>query len=209
MKFKARCARNVSAGFTLIEFLIVTTIMGIAVAIAVPSFAEWIKETRLIKSSESLNSALIQARNEALRTQSRVILCRTGNVYGNDPDCFDNITYNAEANVAKDWSYGWLIYTSTTGPVAYDPDLNHVLLAAIEGGEADKLVTIRSNADAQNFVTYGADGRLDSGSPIFSVCDDRDGGDTGTHGYRVSISATGRAIMTDFQNFNTAPDCNP
>ena len=216
MKIKACCTPENSGGFTLIEFMIVITILGIMISIAAPSFATWIRETRLIKSSEALNGALVQARNEALRIQSRVSLCRTGNVYGadpndpDDPECFDNVTYNGEANVAKDWSYGWLIYSAQTVSVAYDSsDPSHTLLAAVEGGEADKLVTIRSNAAAQNFVTYGADGRLDSTSPVFAVCDDRDGGDAGTHGYRISFSATGRAIMTDFQDFNTAPSCNP
>ena len=183
-KFEMCCGPNFSAGFTLIEFLIVTTIAGIMVSIAVPSFAEWIRETRMIKSSSSLNSALVQARNEALRTQARVTLCRTGNVYGNDPDCFANIIYNSEPNAAGDWSYGWLIYSSPTVSVAYDPSLTgHQLFAAVEGGEPDKLVTIWSNAAALDFVTYGADGRLDTvGSPEFAVCDDRNGGDTGTHG---------------------------
>ena len=216
MKIKACCTPENSGGFTLIEFMIVITILGIMISIAAPSFATWIRETRLIKSSEALNGALIQARNEALRIQSRVSLCRTGNVYGDDPnnpddpECFDNITYNSEVNVTRDWSYGWLIYTAPTVSVAYDPLLpGHQLLAAVEGGEPDKLITIRSNAAARDFVTYGADGRLDSVSPLFSVCDDRNGGDSGAHGYRIEFSATGRAIMTDFQDFDETPDCNP
>ena len=208
-KFEMCCGPNYSAGFTIIEFLIVTTIAGIMVSIAVPSFAEWIRETRMIKSSSSLNSALVQARNEALRTQARVTLCRTGNVYGNDPDCFDNIIYDSDPNVARDWSYGWLIYTSTELATAYDPSLGHQLIAAVEGGEPDKLVTIWSNSAALNFVTYGADGRLDTVSPVFAVCDDRNGGDTGTHGYRISISATGRPVVTDFEKIDPAPSCTP
>jgi len=194
-----------SRGFTLVELLLVVTISGILLGLAAWELGPWLKDIRLTKASDALQESLTKARSEAQRIQGQVSLCRTGNIFALDPDCAANIYETGELNADKDWSHGWLVYTTSGTSVAYDPALGHELFAAVETGVADRKVTVRSNAQAQTSLTYGPDGRLKSAAPVFAVCDERDGSG---YGYQISFSASGRHDVTDYDPGDSLT-CNP
>ncbi|MEZ5616533.1 MAG: GspH/FimT family pseudopilin [Rhodocyclaceae bacterium] len=54
-------------GFTLIELVISIAILGILVALGIPSFSEWIHNTQLRNAAESALNGLQIARSEAVR----------------------------------------------------------------------------------------------------------------------------------------------
>ena len=124
------------------------------------NFNTWIKDLRLNNSTNAILSSLLKARSEALRTQSRVSLCRTGNVYADDPDCNANIFGTTPTNAVRDWTYGWLIYTTTDVDIAYDPASDHQLLEAASTNLSAKSLVVTSNLTAQNFITFNRDGRI-------------------------------------------------
>lgn len=64
--------RHAQQGLTLIEAMVVVTIIGISVSIAVPSFRDFIADNAMTTHSNEFISALIVARSEAIRTQSNV-----------------------------------------------------------------------------------------------------------------------------------------
>lgn len=63
-----------TAGFTIIEVLIVLAIMGVLFAIGMPLYREWIENTKIRTSAESILSGLNIARAEAVRLNAPVEL---------------------------------------------------------------------------------------------------------------------------------------
>lgn len=64
--------RHAQQGLTLIEAMIVLTIIGISVSIAVPSFRDFIADNEMTAHANEFISALVVARSEAIRTQTNV-----------------------------------------------------------------------------------------------------------------------------------------
>ncbi|WP_255987429.1 GspH/FimT family pseudopilin [Chitinolyticbacter albus] len=61
-----------SRGFTLIEILITVALLGIALAIAVPSLTSWILAARTKGVAENLAQDIVMARAEAIRTNKPI-----------------------------------------------------------------------------------------------------------------------------------------
>jgi len=59
-------------GFTLIETLVVVTVLGILMAAGLPAFGEFVRNQRVKNASFDLYSTLVQARSEAISRNDRV-----------------------------------------------------------------------------------------------------------------------------------------
>lgn len=66
-----------SAGFTLIELVITIAILGLLLMQAVPSYQEWIANTRVRTSTDAIQNGLMLAKAEALRRNAKVQLAFT------------------------------------------------------------------------------------------------------------------------------------
>ncbi len=66
-----------SRGFTLIELVVTITLLGLLVALSLPSFVGWIKNTQVRTVAEALQTGLRVAQTEALRRNTEVIFYRT------------------------------------------------------------------------------------------------------------------------------------
>jgi len=69
--------RPKSAGFTLLEIMIVVAIIGILAAIAVPSYQDMLERNRLKQAAEGLKSDMQFARTEAIKRSNNVVVSRT------------------------------------------------------------------------------------------------------------------------------------
>ena len=58
-------------GFTILEVVIVLALMLVMMAIAIPSFMASVQQTQLVSSARSVANALMRARFEAIRQNSR------------------------------------------------------------------------------------------------------------------------------------------
>jgi type IV fimbrial biogenesis protein FimT len=129
-------------GFTLLELIMAIAISAILLALAVPSFTTFLNSNRVTSQANELLASLQVARMEAIRRNTRVIVCGSSNAESSTtPTCSGGNT----------WS-GWVVYS--------DANSNSVIDAA----EVIKVNTIYApiEGDASNNVTnqiiFRADG---------------------------------------------------
>lgn len=60
------------SGFSLIELMIVLVIVGIGLLVGLPSYANWVANSRIRNAAESIQNGLQLARSEAVRRNARV-----------------------------------------------------------------------------------------------------------------------------------------
>ncbi|WP_064436039.1 MULTISPECIES: GspH/FimT family pseudopilin [Pseudoalteromonas] len=69
---------NKTAGFTLVELMVVVSIIGIMAVLAFPSFSQQIMQDRVVTTANQLNSVYKYARSEAVKRDKDVTLAVSG-----------------------------------------------------------------------------------------------------------------------------------
>lgn len=166
--------RHLHRGFTLIELMVVIVILGVLVAIALPSFQNTIRRNRVAAATNELVASLNLARSEALRNnrgEAITQVCRTNNAS----------TCSSNAN----WHTGWLVQSNETGstvPASADfetahrtvgskagvtiiPNVNTPLVYGLRGITAGRVFTISpapcpSGKKMQRIVTVLSSGQV-------------------------------------------------
>ena len=163
-----------TAGFTLIELLIVVALSAVMMTLAVPSFQTMIANNRITSHTNELVMAMNLARSEAVKSNVRVILCRSG-----DP-------------TANDWTTGWLLFASGDANNTYQNGVDTLIRV---GDAARTGVQIRTNGTSDNNLEINSDGTTNEagGTAAFAICDDRDGdGDFDEQwGRQIQVSPSG------------------
>lgn len=136
-----RRRRASSRGYSLVELAVVVAILGVLSAIAVPSFARLLTETRVGDASSDLFSAVIQTRSEALKRRHRVILCPSAD----KQDCSDTV----------EWNPGWIMFedVNDNGRREADEPLLRI------GESRYSKIRISGDASVGRYVSYVATGR--------------------------------------------------
>lgn len=157
-------------GFTLIELMVTLSVLGILLAIAVPSYITFIQNARLTGQANELVTALNYARSEAIKRGVRTSVCSRAS----DTAC-------AAAGVT-DWSNGWLVFVNPNNDAVIDAGELPPLLVRqpLENGNT-------LNTAGVQRVTYqnsGFSGNMDT----FRLCDTR-----GTaSGRAIAVNMQGR-----------------
>jgi type IV fimbrial biogenesis protein FimT len=60
------------SGFSMIELMVVITIMAVVMALGIPSYNEWIQNTKIRSAAESIQNGVLLARAEAVKRNARV-----------------------------------------------------------------------------------------------------------------------------------------
>jgi type IV fimbrial biogenesis protein FimT len=89
------------SGFTLFELMVGLSIMGILVSLAVPSFQEYGRNSRVAAAQNDLVTAFNYARSEAIRRSMTVTVCATA-------------TFTSCGTTAA-WPNGWFAFADTNG----------------------------------------------------------------------------------------------
>ncbi|WP_158290116.1 GspH/FimT family pseudopilin [Ramlibacter sp. WS9] len=87
-----------SRGFTIIELLVVMTVIGILAGIAVPSFRNFIAQQRVKSASYEVSTSLLFARSEAIKRNAQV---KVAPAAGTDWGTGWNVTINAGGTVLQ------------------------------------------------------------------------------------------------------------
>lgn len=65
---------SAGAGFSLVELMVGVSILAVLLALALPSFSEWIRNNQVRMMAESLREGLQLARSEAIKRNTRIRL---------------------------------------------------------------------------------------------------------------------------------------
>jgi type IV fimbrial biogenesis protein FimT len=88
--------REAAAGVTLVETLAVLAVLAILMSLAVPSMSALIDSVKISSASSNLLSDLHLARSEAIKRNSRVVLCKSA----------DGVTCASTGG----WEQGWIVF---------------------------------------------------------------------------------------------------
>lgn len=169
-------------GMTAVELLFTMAIAALLMALAVPSFRDFVQNNRAAEEANALVGALALARSEAVTRGVPVTVCSS--------------TDNETCADATDWSTGWIVFTDANAPIGVvdvgAPD-DTVLRALPELRNGSELT-----ADA-NFVSYGANGFLTNAAGVTFDLDIPEC--TGNHNRQITVNLQGRGSVA-----NTACD---
>lgn len=76
-----------AAGFTIIELMVLLSVVGILAAIAVPNMRTFIQNGRLTSAANDLLRSLQLARTEAIKRQRNVVVCASADPTAATPTC--------------------------------------------------------------------------------------------------------------------------
>ena len=100
--------RRGAKGFTLIELAVTFTLLGILIAVGLPSFSTWVNNSKIRTVAESIQSGVRRAQTEALRLNQGTVLSLT-----NDQPAVNS---NAVAN-GSNWSIQTIVQFDRNVPV--------------------------------------------------------------------------------------------
>lgn len=161
-----------NSGFTLIELLITITIAVILMTVAVPSFLDFMRNSRITGQANDLVLAFAYAKSEAVKRGVQVTVCSRAT--------------NTACAASTTWDGGWLVFVDNDG----GGTVNGADLVLQVRGQLETGNTLR--AGVRQRVTFRSTGYSPGFNDTFRLCDVR-----GTANARqVVISAQGRATST-------------
>ena len=176
--------RSSYSGFTMLELMVIVAIVGILVAVALPSLRESVVRNARDSAVMNLMSSLALARSEAVTGSGWVSVCRSTNQTA------------CAGTAGADWSAGWIVFTDTG--VAGTVDGSDAIVQVRSGFDIP-VKAIMADGNGANitseFLRFDDDGFLDNVSTgaYFEFC----GADNVVANARaIWISNTGRAAMS-------------
>jgi type IV fimbrial biogenesis protein FimT len=178
--------KKYNSGFTLIELIVTVSIVAILASIAAPSFRAMIKNNRATVEANSLVSALLLARSEAIKRKNNVTVCTSVD----QESC-------ATGSSEIDFSKGWIAFVdcdknqvrTTTPTVDCGNGTNEAeTIIKAQLGSKGMVVKRTTGLPARaHYFTYNLTGRTDSVT-AFTVADEG----TSTVLKDITVSLTGR-----------------
>ncbi|MEO7935581.1 MAG: GspH/FimT family pseudopilin [Dokdonella sp.] len=146
--------RKHSMGVTLIELLIVISIIAVLTTMALPSFAN-LRQSSVSRSARSALSVTInQARIAAAMRRQTVVVCPSAN----QTDCVRNLR----------WQHGWIAFFDSNRDGEHDT--NEEILALSQAQSTG--ISILSTS-GRHRIRYQADGTSDGSNLTLTFCDRR------------------------------------
>ncbi len=148
-----------SQGFTMAELMVTVAIIGVASAIALPSYQNMVIDGRVSAQANDLMAGLLLSRSEAVKRNTRVTMCKSS----------DGATC---ATTAADWSMGWIVFVD--GGVAGAVDGTDTILRV--QGKLPVGSILVGDTNVSNNVSYTGNGQTNTtGTGVtqtgtFSVC---------------------------------------
>jgi type IV fimbrial biogenesis protein FimT len=169
--------RGAQSAFTLIELMIGIGILGLLLAIAVPSFNSVMRTNKVAAQVNSVVSALVTARAEATKRGIPVSVCAA-----------DNTGLACSSTTESNWANGWVIFTDRVSTQGSVDTGDEVITHSGAIGDGMSLVT-----NSVGFVRFGRDGSPTNGTTFalnlkHSACQ-------GKEKRSITVDVTGRVSL--------------
>lgn len=118
--------RRATAGFTLVEMMVVLIIMAILIVFALPSYRNLVSDSRMQGEINDLHTDMELARSAAIKQGLPVTICESPAPTAAAPAC----------GTSGEWNTGWVAFTDTANNQTYSTAGGDQLLrahAALEG----------------------------------------------------------------------------
>lgn len=208
-----------TAGFSLVELIVVLAVGAILVVTAVPNLTEYVDNQRIIAASNDVIAQVNRARSEAMKRNEMVVWC-SANVVVNSP--LSKTCVNRRL-----WTAGSIMYVQARSDTDFslptkaawsasntDMEMVHVTEKR-SGGNMRIMVSALARygvgfaPDGSVIAFDGSGGHIDDlamlGESIaFAVCDER----LNSSGRVVQISHTGRARILKVDDPAASTNCN-
>jgi type IV fimbrial biogenesis protein FimT len=144
-------------GYSLVELLVVLTLAGILLSIAVPSMTGMINTQRSMSLGNAFLAGLNLARNEAIKRNARTVLCKSA----------DGLSCTTRGG----WQQGWILFHDVNKNARLDAGEQVIQLQ----GAGSQGLSLTGNTNVANYVSYSSSGsaKLISGAfqaGTFSLC---------------------------------------
>lgn len=161
-------------GATMLELVVVLAISALLLGIGIPSVAAFTHNSRLASATNELVSSLHLARGEAIKRNSRVVMCTSAT--------------GTSCTTSGDWHEGWLLFQDGNNNAVLDA--GETLILARQAFPAG--LSLKGNTWVSKYISYTPSGatRLISGVlqvGTLTLCNE-----LGASARQVIISSTGR-----------------
>lgn len=174
------------SGITLIELMVALSILGILLAIGIPSMRD-MGETDAVRGHlNTFFGTLRYARSEAIRNKAKVVICPSDNSESASPTCSNGVT--------DQWQKGWIIFINRDGDTNYTYDATNDTLLRVQGPISTSGGIIEVAGGAPNKLVYRSTGILLEGGGSSYTFDSK--GMSTAQRKRVCLSLQGRARIS-------------
>jgi type IV fimbrial biogenesis protein FimT len=124
------------AGFSLVELMVVVAMAAILLTLAAPAFSGLVTSIRLSTGINALFSSLILARSEAIKHNSRAVVCKSAS--------------GLACTTSGGWDQGWIVFHDANNNAALD--VGEALISRVQA--LPKLIRLIGNSPVSNYVSF-------------------------------------------------------
>ena len=178
--------RHRQSGVTLIELMVALAILGILLAIGIPTL-RGMSETEAVRGHvNTFFSTLRYARSEAIRNRAQVVICPSTSSESANPIC-------TTADTAR-WHQGWIVFVNRDGDSSFSYDAKKDTLLRVQGANNSSGGIEKISGGTPNKLVYRNTGILLAGGTSSFIFDATSTSERQRK--RICISMQGRARIS-------------
>ncbi len=182
-----RLARN--AGFTLVELMVTVAVLAILLAVAVPSFLDFMAASRGSSISAGFVVDMTRARSEAISANTCVKICQSDNAQdGTSATC---------VGTGDDWQRGWIMFRLPTCNTALTNPVDTDVVSAHVGDYAD-FEFFTTSGTVRRFFVFDPRGVLIANGNSNLTLSHLPDGINSKHTRTVCVSFAGRVTVREY-----------